>query len=55
MLSCFDGYLTDGCKTCEYWENTETSLGCAYPFPIMECSYYADAVEKRINKLYSQG
>ena len=45
--SCLDGYLTEACKTCDYWRNGENgSLGCGVPFPIMLCK----AFEKMYNE-----
>lgn len=41
--SCLDGYLTEGCETCEYWEdgsNLDKGLGCNCNFPIMWCAHF---------------
>ena len=39
--NCLEGYLTEQCATCPYWKNDEDACGCCFPFPIMECSYFA--------------
>lgn len=41
MKSCFDGYLTEACRTCELWKNSSEETGCAAPFPIMNCEDFA--------------
>ena len=39
--SCFDGYLTEGCKTCPDWKGgTDGSVGCGTHFPIMWCPHF---------------
>lgn len=40
MKSCFDGYLTEACETCEFWKNTEKEIGCCVPFPISHCEHF---------------
>ena len=52
--SCFDGYLTDECAKCEYWNkwaNGEPCCGCGCPFPISECEAFSrmEAEENRKN------
>ena len=46
--SCFDGYLTDGCKDCPDWEDgTEgKGLGCGTHYPIMHCEYFKRMYEE---------
>ena len=41
--SCFDGYLTEGCKTCPDWADgsDDRGIGCACHFPIMQCPHFA--------------
>ena len=39
--SCFDGYLTEGCKTCPDWKDgTDGSIGCGTHFSIMLCPHF---------------
>ena len=43
MKNCFDGYLTDGCKNCEFWhDGGDNSIGCGCPFPISHCEHFAE-------------
>lgn len=46
-ISCFDGYLTEGCKTCPDWKNDEHSIGCGAHFPIMQCPHFAKMFRER--------
>ena len=43
MKNCFDGYLTEGCKTCPDWADgtDDRGIGCACHFPIMRCPHFA--------------
>lgn len=49
--TCFDGYLTKKCASCDYWVDDEHQCGCACPFPIMNCEAFAEMVkeEERMN------
>ena len=53
MKSVFDGYLTDGCATCEDWADgsDDRGLGCACHFPIMECPHFAKMTKKEEAKM----
>lgn len=42
MKSVLDGYLTESCKTCEFWRNTENEIGCGVPFPISHCKPFEE-------------
>ena len=44
--SCFDGYLTEACKTCPYWQNDKNGIGCNVPYPIMECKDFKKMYEE---------
>ena len=46
MKSCFDGYLTDDCKTCVYWKNNKYEIGCCCPFPIDHCESFKALEDK---------
>jgi hypothetical protein len=49
MKNCFEEYLTNGCKKCEFWadgSDPERGIGCASPFPIMHCPDFAEQYEK---------
>ena len=50
MKNCFDGYLTDACKTCEFWCDDETSIGCGAPFPIDHCEPFSEMYNKEENE-----
>lgn len=39
MKSCFDGYLTEGCKDCPDWN--KNGLGCGFNYDIMLCPHFA--------------
>ena len=45
--NCLEGYLTEQCATCPYWENSEDVCGCCCPFPIMECQHYVKMYNER--------
>lgn len=46
MRNCFEGYLTEGCKTCPDWKDgTDGSFGCATRYPIDWCPYFKKAME----------
>lgn len=52
MKSCFNGYLTDECLRCEYCKNDDNQIGCAVPFPIMDCEAFAKmAQEEEQNRI----
>lgn len=46
MKNCYDGYMLEACKTCEFWKDTETAYGCSAPFPIMHCDAFAEEIKK---------
>lgn len=47
MLNCFEGYLTDACKKCDFWKDgSDGSLGCACPGPIDHCEAFVEAYKK---------
>lgn len=51
MKSCFDGYLTEECKTCSFWaDGRGDSVGCAVPFPIGDCPAFARMADKEEKK-----
>ena len=54
MRSCFDGYLTEECSTCEYWNRWETGepcIGCGWPFPIYYCEAFLKMMkEEEMNR-----
>lgn len=46
MRNCFEGYLTEGCRNCEYWhDGSDNAIGCGCPFPISHCKYFRKAEE----------
>lgn len=46
MKNCYEGYMLEACKTCEFWKDTETAYGCSAPFPIMHCDAFAEEIKK---------
>ena len=53
MKNCFEGYLTEGCKTCEYWhDGSDNAIGCGCPFPISHCEYVREA--EKTNKVTNE-
>ncbi len=47
MKNCFEGYLTDGCKNCEFWhDGSDNAIGCGCPFPISHCEDFAEMERK---------
>ena len=47
MKNCFDGYLTNGCRNCEYWhDGSDNTIGCGCPFPISLCEHFAEMERK---------
>ena len=45
--SVLNGYLTDKCEKCPFWADgtDERGLGCAIPFPIIECPFFRKIFE----------
>ena len=50
MKSCLDGYLTEACKTCEFWKNNNEEIGCSAPYPIMDCDAFGKMYNKEIER-----
>lgn len=50
MKSVFDGYLTEGCKTCDCWmdgtNESDWCIGCGTSLPIDWCPYFREMMEK---------
>ena len=45
--SCLDGYLTEGCKTCEDWcDGSNGSIGCGTHYPIAWCPYFSEMMRR---------
>lgn len=49
MKSCLDGYLTEKCANCPFWDDgtDDRGIGCAIPAPIMECPYFYKMFNER--------
>ena len=52
MKNCFDGYLTNACKSCPFWKDgtTNEGIGCAYPGPIDHCEAFKKMSEEEERK-----
>ena len=48
--NCLEGYLTEGCKTCPVWQNSEDSIGCGFRYDIMLCPHFAKMFNEAENK-----
>lgn len=48
--NCFEGYLTDACRTCKFWYNDEHCIGCGAPFPIGHCPDFVEMENSNNNK-----
>lgn len=52
--NCFDGYLTEECKNCEFWadgSDMKKGIGCMYPGPIDNCEAFAKAYEEEEERI----
>ena len=44
--NCMEGYLTEACKTCEFWldgSDMSKGIGCNTPGPIDHCEAFVKA------------